>query len=203
MSKGGIALLSLFKIDRSTQKLTTGRIHYFDIRHSLFDIRPARNALKPVCGKVNHLIYRSMITPTQRTLHGRRVFAFSEFLFRLDRPFFVDGWADLYLFIEITSCLRRIYISKYFRYFVTIEYFRLTIEYLRYSFDFKKDGAKRHQQIFNFQSSIFNSGLSGLGISVAAGLKNGQFNRKRNSEKANNEYRTRNNESSSGGQVSK
>jgi hypothetical protein len=38
-----------FKIDRSTQKLTTGRstkgltrarIHYFDIRHSLFDIYP-------------------------------------------------------------------------------------------------------------------------------------------------------------------
>ncbi|CAB1077659.1 hypothetical protein D1AOALGA4SA_5445 [Olavius algarvensis Delta 1 endosymbiont] len=28
-----------FKIDRSTQKLTTGRIHYFDIRYSLFDIR--------------------------------------------------------------------------------------------------------------------------------------------------------------------
>ena len=28
-----------FKIDRSTQKLTTGRIHYFDIRHSIFDIR--------------------------------------------------------------------------------------------------------------------------------------------------------------------
>jgi hypothetical protein len=27
---------------------------------------------------------------------------------------------------------------------------------------FKKDGAKRHPQIFNFQSSIFNSGLSGL-----------------------------------------
>jgi len=39
MSKGGIALLSLFKIDRSTQKLTAGRIHYFDIRHSFFDIR--------------------------------------------------------------------------------------------------------------------------------------------------------------------
>jgi hypothetical protein len=30
ISKDGIALLSLFKIDR---------IHYFDIRHSLFDIR--------------------------------------------------------------------------------------------------------------------------------------------------------------------
>jgi len=30
---------SYYKIDRSTQKLTTGRIHSFDIRHSLFDIR--------------------------------------------------------------------------------------------------------------------------------------------------------------------
>jgi len=49
ISKGGFALLSLFyKIDRSTQsldpealegKLTTGRIHSFNIR-------PARNALK-------------------------------------------------------------------------------------------------------------------------------------------------------------
>jgi hypothetical protein len=27
-----------FKIDRSTQRLTAGRIHYFDIRHSLFDL---------------------------------------------------------------------------------------------------------------------------------------------------------------------
>ena len=33
---------------------------------------------------------------------------------------------------------------EYFHYFVTIEY-------LRYSFEFKKDGAKRHPQIFNFQ----------------------------------------------------
>ena len=40
ISKGGIPTLYLFyKIDRSTQKLTTGRIHSFDIRHSLFDIR--------------------------------------------------------------------------------------------------------------------------------------------------------------------
>jgi hypothetical protein len=40
MSKDGIASLShFFKIDRSTQKLTTGRIHSFDIRHSSFDIR--------------------------------------------------------------------------------------------------------------------------------------------------------------------
>jgi hypothetical protein len=65
-------------------------------------------------------------------------------------------WHSQYLFIEIASCLRRIYLTKYFRYFVTIEYFRLNNEYLRYSFDFKKDGAKRHQPIFNLQSSIVN-----------------------------------------------
>ena len=46
---------------------------------------------------------------------------------------------------------------------------------LRNSFHFKKDGAsllrrngyegrERHPQIFNLQSSIFNSGLPGLGI---------------------------------------
>jgi len=64
--------------------------------------------------------------------------------------------------------LRRIYLTKYFRYFVTIEYFRLNIEYLRYSSDFKKGGAKRHQQIFNLQSSIFNSGLPGLGLTKGA-----------------------------------
>jgi hypothetical protein len=49
ISKGGFAALSLFyKKDRSTQslgsealegKLTAGRIHSFDIRYSLFDIR--------------------------------------------------------------------------------------------------------------------------------------------------------------------
>jgi len=41
----------------------------------------------------------------------------------------------------------------------------LNIEYLSppaADFYFKKDGAKRHPQIFNLQSSIFNSGLSGL-----------------------------------------
>jgi hypothetical protein len=70
MSKGGFALLSPFnKMDRSTQKLTTGRIH-------LFDVRPARNALKLVQGKFNNLIHNSMITLTQRTMHGRRVFVF-------------------------------------------------------------------------------------------------------------------------------
>jgi hypothetical protein len=70
ISKDGFALLSLFyKIDRSTQKLTASRIHSFDIR-------PARNALKLVQGKFNNLIHNSMITLAQRTMHGRRVFAF-------------------------------------------------------------------------------------------------------------------------------
>jgi hypothetical protein len=48
----------------------------------------------------------------------------------------------------------------------------LNIEYLRYSFDFKKDGAKRHQQIFNRSAaggSIFNSGFAGLGSGQVAG----------------------------------
>ena len=30
--------INFYKIDRSTQKLTTGSIHYFDIRYSIFDI---------------------------------------------------------------------------------------------------------------------------------------------------------------------
>ena len=41
-----------------------------------FDVRPARNAWKPVWGQFNHLIYMSMLTPTHRTMHGRRVFIF-------------------------------------------------------------------------------------------------------------------------------
>ena len=44
----------------------------------------------------------------------------------------------------------------YSPYIATIEYFRLKIEYLRNSIHFKKDGAKRHPQIFNLQSTIFN-----------------------------------------------
>jgi hypothetical protein len=39
-----------------------------------FGIRPARNALELVRGKSNKLIYNPMITVTQRTMHGRRVF---------------------------------------------------------------------------------------------------------------------------------
>jgi len=35
-----VASLGLFKIDRSTQKLTTGRIHYsmFDVERSVFEV---------------------------------------------------------------------------------------------------------------------------------------------------------------------
>jgi hypothetical protein len=42
----------------------------------------------------------------------------------------------------------------YFRYLQMIEYCRLKIEYLRNSVHFNKEGAKRHPQIFNLQSSI-------------------------------------------------
>jgi hypothetical protein len=42
--------------------------------YSMLDVRPARNALKLVRGKFNNLIHNSMITLTQRTMHGRRVF---------------------------------------------------------------------------------------------------------------------------------
>jgi len=52
----------------------------------------------------------------------------------------------------------------YFHYLQMIEYCRLNIEELRVFFHFKKDGAKRPPQIFNLQSSIFNSGSSGLGL---------------------------------------
>jgi hypothetical protein len=55
---------------------------------STFIIRPARNALKLVRGKFNNLIHNSMMSLTQCAMHGRRVFAFLEFLFRSDRPFF-------------------------------------------------------------------------------------------------------------------
>jgi len=41
-----------------------------------------------VRGKFNNLIHNSMITLTQRTMHGRRVFDVHQFLFRFDRPFF-------------------------------------------------------------------------------------------------------------------
>jgi hypothetical protein len=40
MTNDGIAARKLFKIDRSTQKLTAGRIHYsmFDVGRSMFDV---------------------------------------------------------------------------------------------------------------------------------------------------------------------
>jgi hypothetical protein len=50
-------------------------IYFYKIdRIPSFDIRPARNALKPVRGEFNNLIHHTMLTLTQRTLHGRRVF---------------------------------------------------------------------------------------------------------------------------------
>jgi len=45
------------------------------------DVRPARNALKPVGGKFSQLIYRLMNPPTQPNMHGRRVFDVHQFLF--------------------------------------------------------------------------------------------------------------------------
>ena len=58
---------------------------------------PARNALKPVGEKINYLIYETMLTPTQRTMHGRRVFAFSEFLLRSDWTLAARGGARMRL----------------------------------------------------------------------------------------------------------
>ena len=52
-------------------------------RISIFDIRPARNALKLVRGELNNLIHHTMLTLTQRTLHGRRVFDILRFAFNL------------------------------------------------------------------------------------------------------------------------
>lgn len=46
----------------------------FPIHHSMLDVRPARNALRLVRDKFNNLIHNSMISLTQRTMHGRRVF---------------------------------------------------------------------------------------------------------------------------------
>ena len=46
-----------------------------------FDIRPARNALKLVRGELNNLIHHTMLTLTQRTLHGRRAFDILRFSF--------------------------------------------------------------------------------------------------------------------------
>jgi hypothetical protein len=48
---------------------------------STFDIRPARNALKPIRGKFSNLIHNALIMLTQHTLHGRRVFAFLKSFF--------------------------------------------------------------------------------------------------------------------------
>jgi hypothetical protein len=51
---------------------------FFSFNHAKawLDVLPARNALKTVCGQFNHLIDISTFTPSQRTMHGRRVFIF-------------------------------------------------------------------------------------------------------------------------------
>jgi hypothetical protein len=84
---GSLRSVIFYKIDRSTQRLTTGRIQYFDIR-------PARNALELVRSKFNNLIHNSMITLTQRTMHGRRAF---------DIRFFINA-ARQGLFFDLTGC---------------------------------------------------------------------------------------------------
>jgi len=61
-----VSLSLFYKIDRSTQKLTTGRIHSFDIRHSIFDIL--------------FFLYPSFDPPAAEY----SLFAFLEYLFRLN-----------------------------------------------------------------------------------------------------------------------
>ena len=68
MSKGGFASSFAFgydptgrsvfyKIDRSTKKAHDRRHALFDVRCWTFDVRPARNALETLWGKINQLIY--------------------------------------------------------------------------------------------------------------------------------------------------
>jgi hypothetical protein len=61
---------------------------------------------------------------------------------------------------------------------------------------FKVQGSEvQRQRVARFRGSgLSGSEVQGSGFSPAAGLKSGQSNQKRNSEKANIEYRTRNNE---------
>ena len=70
MSKGGFARAaqalaprvaqSFFKIDRSTTEAHDGQNTFLRSAYGgTFIIRPARNALKLVRGKFNHLIYKS------------------------------------------------------------------------------------------------------------------------------------------------
>ena len=76
------------------------------LRHSA--VRPARNALKLVRGKLNNLIHHTMLTLTQRTLHGRRVFDILRFDIRhssvrfLDPSFYTNC---LYTHLHLTSTL--------------------------------------------------------------------------------------------------
>jgi hypothetical protein len=75
--KGGFASVSFFLFYR------IDRIPSFDIRQSIFIIRPARNALKRDIVKLNKLIHYPLIRLTRCIKHGRRVFAFLEFPFSI------------------------------------------------------------------------------------------------------------------------
>ena len=60
-------------LQRDSLVLKSIKCSVINIRRSMLDVRPARNALKPVRGKSNYLIHNSMIMLIQRTMHGRRV----------------------------------------------------------------------------------------------------------------------------------
>jgi hypothetical protein len=51
MSKDGIAALGRFKIDRSTKRLTTGRIHYSMFISFFLDLTGRSRAAAPLIGK--------------------------------------------------------------------------------------------------------------------------------------------------------
>ena len=61
-------------LQRDSLVLKSIKRSVINIGRSMLDVRPARNALKPVRGKSNNLIHNSMIMLTQRTMRGRRVF---------------------------------------------------------------------------------------------------------------------------------
>jgi len=55
----------------------------------MFNVRPARNALKLVRGKFNNLIHNSMIMLTQRTMHGRRVLDVQKMLYSAANEYYL------------------------------------------------------------------------------------------------------------------
>ncbi len=79
---GGYSHTSVALRDAVAEKNEIGFLKTNEIaERSDIIIRPARNALKPVRGKLNNLIHNSMITLTQRTMHGRRVFGVGRSMF--------------------------------------------------------------------------------------------------------------------------